>query len=72
MAEFEIESGELHIGDEIVITGPTTGVIIQKVEEIRYELQTVEKATKGQRISIPVKEKVRPSDKLYRFDKREE
>nr|AAA25650.1 prtC [Porphyromonas gingivalis] len=72
VAEFEIESGELHIGDEIVITGPTTGVIIQKVEEIRYELQTVEKATKGQRISIPVKEKVRPSDKLYRFDKREE
>lgn len=71
VAEFEIESGELHIGDEIVITGPTTGVIIQKVEEIRYELQTVEKATKGQRISIPVKEKVRPSDKLYRFDKRE-
>ncbi|MCE8180513.1 U32 family peptidase [Porphyromonas gingivalis] len=72
VAEFEIESGELHIGDEIVITGPTTGVIIQKVEEIRYELQTVEEATKGQRISIPVKEKVRPSDKLYRFDKREE
>lgn len=72
VAEFEIESGELHIGDEIVITGPTTGVIIQKVEEIRYEPQTVEKATKGQRISIPVKEKVRPSDKLYRFDKREE
>lgn len=72
VAEFEIESGELHIGDEIVITGPTTGVIIQKVEEIRYELQTVEKATKGQRISIPVKEKVRPSDKLYRFNKREE
>ena len=72
VAEFEIESGELHVGDEIVITGPTTGVIIQKVEEIRYELQTVEKATKGQRISIPVKEKVRPSDKLYRFDKREE
>ena len=72
VAEFEIESGELHIGDEIMITGPTTGVIIQKVEEIRYELQTVEKATKGQRISIPVKEKVRPSDKLYRFDKREE
>ena len=72
VAEFEIESGELHIGDEIVITGPTTGVIIQKVEEIRYELQTLEKATKGQRISIPVKEKVRPSDKLYRFDKREE
>lgn len=72
VAEFEIESGELHIGDEIVITGPTTGVIIQKVEEIRYELQTVEKATKGQRISIPVKEKVRPSDKLYRLDKREE
>ncbi len=71
VAEFEIEAGELHKGDEIVITGPTTGVIIQHVEEIRYELESVDKAVKGQRISIPVKEKVRPSDKLYRFEERE-
>ncbi len=71
VAEFEIEGGELHKGDEIVITGPTTGVIIQHVEEIRYELESVDKAVKGQRISIPVKEKVRPSDKLYRFEERE-
>ena len=71
VAEFEIEAGELHKGDEIVITGPTTGAIIQQVEEIRYELESVDKAVKGQRISIPVKEKVRPSDKLYRFEERE-
>lgn len=71
VAEFEIEAGELCVGDDILITGPTTGVVMQKVEEIRYELNPVEKAVKGQRISIPVKEKVRPSDKLYRFDERE-
>ncbi|WP_373816199.1 U32 family peptidase, partial [Porphyromonas loveana] len=61
VAEFEIEAGELHKGDEIVITGPTTGAFIQQVEEIRYELESVDKAVKGQRISIPVREKVRPS-----------
>ncbi|PVZ07825.1 U32 family peptidase [Porphyromonas loveana] len=71
VAEFEIEAGELHKGDEIVITGPTTGAFIQQVEEIRYELESVDKAVKGQRISIPVREKVRPSDKLYRFEERE-
>ncbi|WP_373812217.1 U32 family peptidase [Porphyromonas loveana] len=71
VAEFEIEAGELHKGDKIVITGPTTGAFIQQVEEIRYELESVDKAVKGQRISIPVREKVRPSDKLYRFEERE-
>ena len=69
-AEFYMETGELHVGDEIVITGPTTGTIIQTVEEIRVGLEPVEKAVKGDSFSIAVAQKVRPSDKLYLWRKK--
>ena len=65
VAEFLMENGELHVGDEVVITGPTTGAIIMKVEEIRVDLKPVEKAVKGDRFSIRVGEKVRPSDRMF-------
>ena len=68
VGEFLMEAGELKIGDEIVISGPTTGALIMKVEELRYDLQPVEKVTKGQLFSMPVPEKVRPSDKLYLWE----
>ncbi len=70
VAEFYMETGELHVGDEIVITGPTTGTIIQTVEEIRVGLKPVEKAVKGDSFSIAVAQKVRPSDKLYLWRKK--
>ena len=65
VAEFEMESGTLHVGDEILITGPTTGAVMQTVDEIRVDLKPVEETTKGERFSLKVNEKVRPSDRLY-------
>ena len=65
VTEFKLESSELAVGDEVVITGPTTGALIFKVDEIRVDLQAVEKAVKGDRFSIPVPERVRPNDRLY-------
>lgn len=65
VAEFMMESGELSVGDEVVITGPTTGALIIKVEEIRVGLKPVERAVKGDSFSIPVPAKIRPSDRLY-------
>lgn len=67
VAEFYMESGELHRGDEIVITGPTTGTIILTLDEIRVGLKPVEKTVKGESFSIPVPSKIRPSDKLYQW-----
>jgi putative protease len=67
VAEFLMESGELHVGDEIIITGPTTGAIILTLDEIRVDLKPVEKAVKGDRFSIKVPQKIRPSDRLYRW-----
>ena len=68
VAEFLMESGELHVGDEVVITGPTTGAMIITVDEIRVDMHPVDVAVKGQSFSIPVPSKVRPSDRLYRWE----
>jgi U32 family peptidase len=66
VAEFLLESNSLSVGDEILITGPTSGAIEAVAEEIRVNMEPVTKALKGQHISIPLKEKIRPSDKLYK------
>ena len=65
VAEFKIEAAPLHVGDRILITGPTTGALYLTVNEIRYDLGPVEVAKQGWRVSIPVDQKVRPSDKLF-------
>lgn len=67
VAEFLLESGELSVGEEILITGPTTGAIFVVVEEIRVALKSVDKVTKGQHFSIKLDRKIRPSDKLYKW-----
>ena len=72
VAEFLMEAGELHVGDEIIITGPTTGAIPMTLTEIRVDLKPVEKTVKGERFSIKVAEKIRPSDKLYLWQPVEE
>ena len=69
VGEFLMEAGELNVGDEIVITGPTTGALIITVDEIRVDLKSVPKAVKGDAFSIPVPAKIRPGDRLYRWDK---
>ncbi len=69
VAEFLMEAGELNVGDEVVITGPTTGAVILTVEEIQVNRRSVQKAVKGDSFSIKVPAKVRPSDRLYRWEK---
>ncbi|MDZ7606190.1 MAG: peptidase U32 family protein [Cyclobacteriaceae bacterium] len=66
VAEFLIESHSLRVGDEIIITGPTTGVIETRVTEIRVDLQKVNSTAQGEVCSIPVESKVRRADKLYK------
>lgn len=69
VAEFEMESGNLKVGDEILITGPTTGALFQTVREIRVELKPVNETVKGENFSIKTDVKVRPSDRMYKLVK---
>jgi putative protease len=71
VAEFEMESYSLKAGDEILITGPTTGAIMQTVDEIRVDLKPVQETVKGEHFSFRVKEKIRPSDRMYKLMKTE-
>jgi len=70
VAEFLIETGELAVGDEILVIGPTTGVIEAIVGEIRVDEDSIGKAIKGDRCSIPIDTPVRRSDKLYKVVRR--
>ena len=60
-----MESGELHPGDELVLTGPSTGAHIFKAEELRLEVEPVGEVKKGDTFSMPVPAKIRPGDRLY-------
>lgn len=69
VGEFVMEAGELHVGDEVVITGTDTGAIILTVEELRLEYDPVPMVKKGDNFSIKVPRKIRPSDRLYIWEK---
>ena len=65
VGEFKLESGELKPGDEVILTGPTTGAEIFNIKELRLDVAPVEKVKKGQIFSTAVPCKIRPSDRLY-------
>ena len=68
VAEIKVETDDLKIGDEIQITGPTTGVYVDVLTEIRVNEKFAEKAEKGVFCSIPVKSLVRRMDKVFRVE----
>ncbi len=65
VAEFTMQSGELHIGNDVLIIGKTTGVVECTVDEIRYNLQPVSVVKKGDVFSMKVPQLVRRGDVLY-------
>ena len=69
VAEIAVEASEVEKNQSMLITGPTTGIMKFDASEIRYDLNPVDKAEKGWRVSIPVPDKVRPNDKVYKLVK---
>ena len=67
VGEFKLESYDLRVGDEILIMGPTTGVVQMHVPEIRVDLQPVRQVGKGSLFSMPVEPFLRRGDKLYKL-----
>ena len=67
VAEIKLENGDLHKGDTILITGPTTGVVEYQIDEIRVDLLATEKALKGELCSIKTPDFLRRSDKVYKW-----
>ncbi|MCQ2210391.1 MAG: U32 family peptidase [Paludibacteraceae bacterium] len=68
VAEFLVETKYgVKKGDELIITGPTTGVIELKADEIQVDCKSADSCERGELFSIKVPEKIRPSDKLYKI-----
>lgn len=67
IGEFQLEAHDLTIGDKIMVTGPTTGIVYAEVGEMRKDDETVETVAKGDTFSMPIGETVRPSDKIYKI-----
>ncbi len=61
-----LEAGELRLGDEILITGPTTGVVKAKLVSLMKDEKQAEHTTKGDHITFGVPELVRARDTLFK------
>ena len=67
VGEFLLETHSLKKGDNILITGSTTGVIEASIDEIRVDEKNVDEVNKGEHFSIKIDEQIRASDKLYKI-----
>ena len=67
VAEFLLEAQTLSVGDEILVTGETTGAYEDIVEEVRVDLQPVQTVEKGTYFSIKTKDTIRRNDKLFKI-----
>ena len=67
VTEFLMETQTLKPGEDLLITGPTTGAIFLTPDEIRVDKKIVEETVKGESFSIKTPEKIRPNDQLYKM-----
>ena len=67
VTEFLIETQSVKPGDELLITGPTTGAVFVTANDIRVGRAVVPEAIKGDYFSIKTDEKIRPNDQLYKM-----
>lgn len=65
VAYIKLESGKLNIDDEIMISGPTTGVVNLKLDKILLDETVVDNAAKGDNITFSCEELVRRNDSVY-------
>jgi len=68
VAEFLLEAQYLEVGNEIFITGETTGAYEDTVKEIRVKLEPVDKVEKGTYFSMKTNELIRRNDKLFKIE----
>ena len=67
IGEFKLEAFDLKVGDQILITGPTTGARELQVEEMYVNDEKGDSASRGDSVTIPLDFRIRPSDKLYKI-----
>ncbi len=66
IAAVKLDFGDLAIGDMIRIKGSTTD-FIQKIEDLKFDHQPVQKATRGQFTGIKLSHPAKPFDLVYKI-----
>lgn len=70
VAEVQLQTAEvLRVGDEVMVTGETTGVYRATVEELRTDRDPVPEVRQGDCFSLKAGETLHRGDKVYRVDK---
>jgi translation elongation factor EF-Tu-like GTPase len=65
VAAIQITAGELKVGDTIKIKGSTTD-LTQTIDSMEIDRKPVQSARAGASVGVKVKERVRPSDLVYK------
>ena len=66
IADILIETGNISKEEQILIIGPTTGVVNLTLSDIRIHDDEGTSAGKGERITFACRETIRPRDKVYK------
>jgi putative protease len=69
-AEVQVRNVPFALGDELLIQGPTTGLVRVQVESIQIEHEAKASAERGERVAVGVPEQVRPRDRVFRVTRR--
>lgn len=70
VAEFKIESHGFKVKDRLAFIGPTTGCLEIEVKEIHDSSSPIQKAGKGELVSVKTNQQVRKNDLVYLIKKR--
>jgi len=65
VAAIKLDYGDIALGDTIRIKGPATD-FTQKVEDLEFDHQPVQKATRGQFTGIKLSQHAKPFDLVYK------
>ncbi len=65
VAEVLLQSGNLRVGQRVLVTGPTTGAIEFEIPSMQVLEKPAEFAGPGADVCFPLSTKVRPNDKIF-------
>ncbi|MCX6966938.1 MAG: U32 family peptidase [Verrucomicrobia bacterium] len=70
-AEIQVRNAGFALGDELLIQGPTTGLVRLTVASIQIEHAARQCAERGEHVALSVPEQVRPRDRVFVVTQRE-
>jgi putative protease len=65
-AYIQIETGKIEVSDNILIVGPTSGVVEVNVENIIKDDSSIPVGERGDKVTFPCSQLVRPHDTVYK------